>query len=143
LKTIDLGRSEHRITSQNMFEDRESNNQYDAKEYYPTAQDVYGPNIDVTIQEDDTQPLEVPIVPRPAEKKFEACYGANWQPKYSADFLICLMTNSELNRNLALVGHFHHGKTTFINMLIEQTHFDRIESFYFNKKRTICGQPKR
>ena len=33
-----------------------------------------------------------------------------------------LMDNSELIRNVALAGHLHHGKTSFVDCLIEQTH---------------------
>ena len=34
------------------------------------------------------------------------------------------MDNSNLIRNVALVGHLHHGKTSFVDCLIEQTHPD-------------------
>ena len=32
------------------------------------------------------------------------------------------MDTPELIRNVALVGHLHHGKTSFMDCLIEQTH---------------------
>lgn len=32
------------------------------------------------------------------------------------------MDNAALIRNVALVGHLHHGKTTFVDCLIKQTH---------------------
>lgn len=32
------------------------------------------------------------------------------------------MDNASLIRNVALVGHLHHGKTTFVDCLIRQTH---------------------
>lgn len=38
------------------------------------------------------------------------------------DFLADLMDNSELIRNVTLCGHLHHGKTCFVDCLIEQTH---------------------
>ncbi|NXU48470.1 U5S1 protein, partial [Turnix velox] len=37
-------------------------------------------------------------------------------------FLADLMDNSELIRNVTLCGHLHHGKTCFVDCLIEQTH---------------------
>lgn len=40
--------------------------------------------------------------------------------RYSNEFLGTLMTNPELIRNVALVGHLHHGKTTIMDMLVEQ-----------------------
>lgn len=37
-------------------------------------------------------------------------------------FLADLMDTPTLIRNVALVGHLHHGKTTFIDCLVRQTH---------------------
>jgi len=34
------------------------------------------------------------------------------------------MDNSVLIRNVALVGQLHHGKTSFVDCLVEQTHPD-------------------
>lgn len=34
------------------------------------------------------------------------------------------MENTSLIRNVALIGHLHHGKTSFVDCLIEQTHPD-------------------
>ena len=33
-----------------------------------------------------------------------------------------LMDNTDLIRNVALVGHLHHEKTTFIDCIVEKTH---------------------
>ena len=41
-------------------------------------------------------------------------------PRYTNEFLATLMGNPELVRNVALVGHLHHGKTTVMDMLVEQ-----------------------
>ena len=35
-----------------------------------------------------------------------------------------LMDNANLVRNVALVGHLHHGKSSFVDCLIHQTHPD-------------------
>lgn len=37
-------------------------------------------------------------------------------------FLADMMDNTALIRNVALVGHLHHGKTSFVDCLIRQTH---------------------
>lgn len=37
-------------------------------------------------------------------------------------FLADLMDTPPLIRNVALVGHLHHGKTTFVDCLVRQTH---------------------
>lgn len=39
-------------------------------------------------------------------------------------FMKGLMENTSLIRNVALIGHLHHGKTSFVDCLIEQTHPD-------------------
>lgn len=33
-----------------------------------------------------------------------------------------LMNHPDLIRNIAVVGHLHHGKTSFVDMLISETH---------------------
>ena len=38
------------------------------------------------------------------------------------EYLADLMDVPELIRNVAFVGHLHHGKTLFTDMLLEQTH---------------------
>ena len=37
-------------------------------------------------------------------------------------FLADIMDNAELIRNVALCGHMHHGKTSFVDCLVEETH---------------------
>jgi 116 kDa U5 small nuclear ribonucleoprotein component len=33
-----------------------------------------------------------------------------------------MMNFPELIRNIAIVGHLHHGKTSFVDMLVNETH---------------------
>lgn len=40
------------------------------------------------------------------------------------EYLADLMDNGNLVRNVALVGHLHHGKTSFVDCLMQQTHPD-------------------
>lgn len=37
-------------------------------------------------------------------------------------FMTDLMDNPNLIRNVAFIGHLHHGKTSFMDCIIEQTH---------------------
>ena len=37
-------------------------------------------------------------------------------------FLVDMMNFPDLIRNVAIVGHLHHGKTSFIDMLVNETH---------------------
>ena len=41
---------------------------------------------------------------------------------YSKEYLADMMDNPNLIRNVAICGHLHHGKSTFMDMIIEQTH---------------------
>lgn len=91
------------------------------KKYYPTAEEVYGDDVETLVMDEDEQPLEQPIIKPVRNIKFEV--GVKDSSTYvSTQFLIGLMSNPSLMRNVALVGHLHHGKTVFMDMLIEQTH---------------------
>lgn len=91
------------------------------KKYYPTAEEVYGEDVETLVMDEDEQPLEQPIIKPVRNIKFEV--GVKDSSTYvSTQFLVGLMSNPTLVRNVALVGHLHHGKTVFMDMLIEQTH---------------------
>jgi U5 small nuclear ribonucleoprotein component len=51
-------------------------------------------------------------------------------------FLINMMSFPEMIRNVAVVGHLHHGKTALLDMLIFETH--KIDWNADNQAR-ICG----
>ncbi|UKZ48777.1 hypothetical protein TrVGV298_003007 [Trichoderma virens] len=73
---------------------------HEDKQYYPTAEQVYGADVETRVEEEDAQPLTEPII-APVEQK----------------------------KNIALAGHLHHGKTAFMDMLVLETHdiTDRLE----------------
>ena len=54
---------------------------------------------------------QVPIIAPVRQRKLEVLERAPLPTKYSNEFLAGLMTNPELVRNVAIVGHLHHGKT--------------------------------
>ncbi|KAK8303904.1 hypothetical protein V6Z12_D04G183400 [Gossypium hirsutum] len=91
------------------------------KKYYPTAEEVYGEDVETLVMDEDEQPLEQPIIKPVKNIKFEV--GVKDSSTYvSTQFLIGLMSNPGLIRNVALVGHLQHGKMVFMDMLVEQTH---------------------
>lgn len=91
------------------------------KKYYPTAEEVYGEDVETLVMDEDAQPLEQPIIKPVRNIKFEV--GVKDSSTYvSTQFLVGLMSNPSLVRNVALVGHLQHGKTVFMDMLVEQTH---------------------
>lgn len=102
------------------------------KKYYPTAEEVYGEDVETLVMDEDEQPLEQPIIKPVRNIKFEV--GVKDSSTYvSTQFLIGLMSNPALVRNVALVGHLHHGKTVFMDMLVEQTH--HISTFDVNNEK--------
>ncbi|MCL4145693.1 UNVERIFIED_CONTAM: hypothetical protein GTU68_060108, partial [Idotea baltica] len=95
---------------------------HEDKQYYPTASDVYGPEVETIVQEEDAQPLTQPIIQPVKVKKFSHVEKDLPSTTYNLEYLADLMDNASLIRNVSLVGHLHHGKSTFVDCLIQQTH---------------------
>ncbi|KAL8234968.1 hypothetical protein R6Q59_021068 [Mikania micrantha] len=102
------------------------------KKYYPTAEEVYGDEVETLVMDEDEQPLELPIIKPVKDIKFEV--GVKDSSTYvSTQFLLGLSSNPALVRNAALIGHLQHGKTVFMDMLVEQTH--HISTFDQNSEK--------
>ncbi|KAK3272142.1 hypothetical protein CYMTET_19542 [Cymbomonas tetramitiformis] len=97
------------------------------KKYYPSAEEIYGEETETLVMEEDAQPLEEPIVKPVKVKVFEVVEKEALPANYSLEFMAGLQQNPDLVRNVALVGHLHHGKTLTMDMLVEQTHTIRHE----------------
>ncbi|KAK9779635.1 putative 116 kDa U5 small nuclear ribonucleoprotein component [Seiridium cardinale] len=95
---------------------------HEDKQYYPTAQQVYGEDVETMVQEEDAQPLTQPIIAPLDTRKF-TIEEADLPPVvYDRGFMTDLMNFPEQIRNVALAGHLHHGKTAFMDMLVLETH---------------------
>ncbi|KAK4565337.1 hypothetical protein LTR86_003954 [Recurvomyces mirabilis] len=96
---------------------------HEDKQYYPSASQLYGPDVETLVQEEDTQTLQQPII-EPVKTERFVVEETGDLPKVSWEwsFLSDLMRFPEQVRNIALVGHLHHGKTSFMDMLVSQTH---------------------
>lgn len=78
--------------------------------------------METLVQEEDAQPLSEPIIAPVRQRKF-AIEEAELPPVFfSREFMSDLLNFPEQIRNIALVGHLHHGKTAFMDMLVMQTH---------------------
>jgi U5 small nuclear ribonucleoprotein component len=91
------------------------------KDYYPSAAEVY-PEAEVLVQDEDTQPLDKPVIePARARSLFAAEEAA---PETTVDprYLTGLMDHPRFARHVAVAGHLHHGKTTLIDLLVQDTH---------------------
>ncbi|CAO3634329.1 unnamed protein product [Mucor fragilis] len=95
---------------------------HEEKKYYPSAEEVYGEDVETMVQEEDTQPLSEPIVAPIQVRKFNVTETDLPETYYSKEYMSDLMNHPDLIRNIAVVGHLHHGKTSFVDMLISETH---------------------
>lgn len=95
---------------------------HEDKQYYPTAAQVYGEDVETRVEEEDAQPLTQPIIAPVEEKKF-SIEEADLPPVFfDRSFMADLLNYPEQTRNIALAGHLHHGKTSFMDMLVLETH---------------------
>ncbi|KAL3318092.1 U5 small nuclear ribonucleoprotein component [Cichlidogyrus casuarinus] len=95
---------------------------HEDKKYYPSAMEVYGPGVETLVQEEDAQPLTQPLIEPVKKKKFEYLEYNIPSTTYEPEFLADLMDCPELIRNVAICGHLHHGKTSFMDCLYLETH---------------------
>ncbi|CAG8584995.1 13490_t:CDS:2 [Acaulospora colombiana] len=95
---------------------------HEDKKYYPSAEEIYGPEVETLVQEEDTQPLSEPIIQPIKIKKFQIQEKGLPETRFKKEFLVDMMNFPELIRNIAIIGHLHHGKTSFVDMLVNETH---------------------
>ncbi|KAK2004709.1 elongation factor Tu GTP binding domain-containing protein [Colletotrichum falcatum] len=95
---------------------------HEDKQYYPTAQQVYGDEVEVLVREEDEQLLTQPIIAPVEQKKFNIEETDLPPVFFDRSFMTDLMNFPDQIRNVALAGHLHHGKTAFMDMLVLETH---------------------
>ncbi|KAI0323071.1 Calreticulin family-domain-containing protein [Amylostereum chailletii] len=95
---------------------------HEDKQYYPTAQQVYGPGVETLVQEEDAQPLTEPIVAPVKVRKWMVEEKDMPETRFDKGFLLNMLSFPEMIRNVAVVGHLHHGKTALVDMLVFETH---------------------
>lgn len=95
---------------------------HEDKQYYPTAQQIYGAEVETLVQEEDTQALEEPIVAPVVEKKFAIQEAHLPKVRFERQFMSDLMNYPDQVRNITFAGHLHHGKTALVDMFVLETH---------------------
>ena len=70
------------------------------RRYYPSAGEVYGPDVETIVHEEDTQPLTKPIIEPVRKNKFEHVEQELPETNYSMEFLADLMDNGNLVRSV-------------------------------------------
>eukprot|EP00984_Skeletonema_dohrnii_P000903 scaffold289_cov120-Skeletonema_dohrnii-CCMP3373.AAC.10 len=113
---------------------------HEDKVHYPSAEDVYGEGVRTAVLDEDTMDLEEPIVEPVKGKNFSLMRDENEEREAYGDGMIQKEENKEddlvsdrylaslvanettrTRRSVALVGHLHTGKTSLVDLLIEQT----------------------
>ncbi|KAK5723942.1 hypothetical protein LTR17_013784 [Elasticomyces elasticus] len=95
---------------------------HEDKQYYPSASQLYGPDVETLVQEEDTQTLAQPIVAPVTQKRYTVVEDDLPKVNFDRGYMVDLMSFPGQVRNLAIVGHLHHGKTSVMDMLVTQTH---------------------
>ncbi|TBU62151.1 Calreticulin family-domain-containing protein [Dichomitus squalens] len=95
---------------------------HEDKQYYPSASQVYGEEVETLVQEEDAQPLTEPIVAPVKVRKWTVEEKDMPETRFDKGFLLNMMALPEFVRNVAVVGHLHHGKTALMDMLVFETH---------------------
>lgn len=93
---------------------------HEDKKYFLESDEVY-PDAEVVMQEEDAQSLGDPIIAPFKEKVFLTKTDTLPETLYSYEYLLSLSKRPNLIRNIAVIGHLHHGKTSFCDLLIQQT----------------------
>lgn len=93
---------------------------HEDKKYYPESSEVY-PGVRTVTLDEDAQDLATPLIKPIKQKNFSVLQKEPPSMKYDADFLTSLMHTPNLIRNIAVIGHLHHGKTLFVDTLVQAT----------------------
>jgi len=93
---------------------------HEDKRYYPDAEEVY-PGVRTAVLDEDAQDISEPIIKPIKVKNFSVLDKDAPVLTYSNEFLAALMNTPTLVRNVAILGHLHHGKTTFVDTLVQAT----------------------
>ena len=98
---------------------------HEDKEHYLSAEQVYGEDVRTAVLDEDAMELETPLV-EPVKTKTDRVDSSveteDWI--YSEDYLTTVLLSNETTRTrrgVAIIGHLHHGKTSLIDFLLEQT----------------------
>lgn len=93
---------------------------HEDKNYYPGAEEVY-PGVNTVLLDEDAQDLSEPILKPVKSKTFSVLDDRVPDLTVSPAFTQSMLRAPQLSRNLAVVGHLHHGKTLFMDILVGQT----------------------
>ncbi|ELP85176.1 116 kDa U5 small nuclear ribonucleoprotein component, putative [Entamoeba invadens IP1] len=100
---------------------------HEDKEYYHTAEDVYGEDVEVLFRDEDEQSLDTPIIPPKNKKVIKNEFDSIPLSNTNFEYLKELMKNTSKIRNIAIAGALHHGKTELVDVFYQYTHEKQID----------------
>ena len=92
---------------------------HEDKKYYPDAEEVYEPDVEVLIMQEDAQPLETPIYAPPKSKNIFHLEKSVPETAESVAYMAGLLSHPSLARNVVFAGHLHHGKSSILDMFVD------------------------
>lgn len=92
------------------------------KTYYPSLSSTFGNGVETIIATEDAKSLAEPMIEPLTEKKFTLEESSLPETTYSKDYMWQTSSITERVRNISFCGNIHSGKTSIVDMLVNQTH---------------------
>ena len=92
------------------------------RQYYPSAEQLYGADTEVVVGDEDAQPIEQPIIAPVRVRQWGLSESALPHTAWDWRFLAGMMDHPALIRHTALIGALHSGKTALLDLVIAHTH---------------------
>ena len=92
------------------------------KQYYPSAEQLYGGETEVIVGDEDAQPIEQPLIAPVRVKQWGLSESDLPHCTWDWRFMAGMMDHPTLIRHTALIGALHSGKTALLDLLIHHTH---------------------
>ena len=120
---------------------------HEDKEHYPSAEQVFGEEVRTAVLDEDAMEIETPLVEPLSTKSIHAksihshMESAAEAFAYDDTYLSVQLSNetTRTRRGIAVVGHFHHGKTSLMDLLLEPTLKEQSWNFPSNSKSTASA----
>ncbi|KAA8493259.1 U5 small nuclear ribonucleoprotein component protein [Porphyridium purpureum] len=102
---------------------------------FPSASEIYGPDVEIVVGDEDTQRIEDAILPPERELndahvvRLDQTSGHPDMLESRAYLISGLLPTGKRVRSVAIAGHLHHGKTSLMDMLMENTHCGSADQF--------------